>query len=234
MRAQRQMKIAAATTLLIGALLTAARWIGQRPYVTPGKHQVFRLDSNPGALAACAVMLAALCACLFSMNAGGFRASRMAKTCTGIVAMYLSALIAISLLTPRTVVSIGDGYCWDLWCLAVEQVHAIPRGGTVFDTAEVRIFSDANRVSTYRDEGYLYALDDKGHRFPVFQNSSAPAALNLSIAPRESVRTTLSFYAPADSRKLYLTGDYRVMPWVHLYLASDLSPFHRRTLLRVI
>jgi hypothetical protein len=41
------------------------------------------------------------------------------------------------------------------------------------------------------------------------------------------------FLAPASVRKLYLTGDYAVMPWVPLYFGSDMNPLHRRTLLRL-
>jgi hypothetical protein len=44
----------------------------------------------------------------------------------------------------------------------------------------------------------------------------------------------LTFLAPANARSLYLTGDVTAPLWVRLYFGSDLHPFHRRTLLRVV
>jgi hypothetical protein len=44
----------------------------------------------------------------------------------------------------------------------------------------------------------------------------------------------LTFLAPANARKLYLTGDQLAMPWVYIYLGSDAAPFHKRTLLSLL
>ena len=79
---------------------------------------------------------------------------------------------------------------------------------------------------------FLYARDDRGRRFPMIQDSSVIPA-DVTINPGESVETSLMFLAPANVQKLYLTGDYAVMPWVPLYFGSDMSPLHRRTLLRL-
>jgi len=55
-------------------------------------------------------------------------AARRGRVCVWIVMPDMAAMMLISMLTPRTIVSIGDGYCWDLWCLRVEQVNATPQG----------------------------------------------------------------------------------------------------------
>ncbi len=50
MRVQRWRKAASAALVAMAAVFAASRWVGQRPYITPGAHQVFRMDSAPGAL----------------------------------------------------------------------------------------------------------------------------------------------------------------------------------------
>jgi hypothetical protein len=67
---------------------------------------------------------------------------------------------------------------------------------------------------------------------PLIQGSSVIPAY-VTISPGESVERSLQFLVPAKVRKLYLTGDYAVMPWVPLYFGSDMTPFRRRTLLRL-
>jgi hypothetical protein len=68
-------------------------------------------------------------------------------------------------------------------------------------------------------------------RVPGFVRRSRPGS---EYQPNESVKTTLSFLAPVNARTLYLTGGQLQMPWVYLYFGSDISPFHRRTLLRIL
>lgn len=242
MRVQRWKKIGSITLLAMGALLAASWWIGQRPFITPGSNQVFRMDSNAGGmigffgslilLPATIVGVLALSFCINDRNFRGV-AARIAKVCMWIVMPYMAALTLVSMLTPRTIVSIGDGYCWDLWCAGVEQVNAAPQGPNILYTAKVRLFSDANRIPTSRAKNFLYAIDEQGRRFPLFQNWPA-LPLDVTVHPNESVTTSLSFLAPAKARKLYLTGDHVAMPWAYLYFGSDINPLHRRTLLRIL
>jgi len=101
--------------------------------------------------------------------------------------------VLVSLITPRTIVSVGDSYCWDLWCVGVQQVNATAQGANTLYTADV------------------------------------------TVNPGESVEASLSFVAPANAGKLYLMGKEGVMmPWLYMGFGSDVSLFHRRTLLRVL
>lgn len=189
-----------------------------------------------GLLAFLIAAFAGFLALFFCLGDRSFRGepARVLRTSSRIALFYLAAVVLVSLLTPRTIVSIGDGYCWDLWCMGVEQVNATPRGESTLYTANIRIFSDANRVPNSRAKDFLYVVvDEQGRRFPVFQDSSAPAPLDVTVYPKQSVKTSLSFLAPAKSRNLYLTGDHVAMPWVYFYFGSHVNPFHRRTLLRI-
>ncbi len=151
----------------------------------------------------------------------------------GVLTSYVAVVMLVAALTPRTIVRVGDGYCWDTWCAGVEQVNAVAEGTNVRYTARVRLFSDANHVSAWRAKDFLSVVDDQGQRFHVFQDPGA-VPLNVAFGPKDTVETSLNFIVPANAKKLYLTGDQRSAPWVYLYFGSDLNPLHPRTLLRVL
>ena len=241
MQVQRSKTIGLAGLAAAAALSLTSWWVGQRPYVTPGAQLVYRQDSNPGAMVGLlAFLVTVVGALVFSMlkQDGRIHAAKRARwVSAGTIIVYLAAVFLVSLLTPQTIVSIGDSYCYDTWCIGVQRVKATPQEQGLLYTARVRIFSDANRVSASRPKDFLYARDDQGRRFPLIQNSSVQGSsvvpADATVNPGESVETSLMFVVPANVRELYLAGDYAVMPWVPLYFGSDLSPFHRRTLLRL-
>lgn len=236
MQVQRCKTIGSAGLLGAAALCLTSWWVGQRPYITPGTQLVFRQDSNLGGIVGLVVFLVTIVGVLVSSilrQDGRIRAAKRARWASAAtIVVYLAAVLLVSLLTPRTIVSIGDSYCWDTWCIGVESVITAPQKQNVLYTARVRLFSDANRVSASRPRDFLYARDDQGRRLPLIQDSSVIPA-DVTIDPGKSVETSLMFLAPANVQQLYLTGDYAVMPWVPLYFGSDMSPFHRRTLLRL-
>jgi hypothetical protein len=115
-------------------------------------------------------------------------------------------------------------------------VRATPQGQNTLYKLEVSLFADSPAAQTLQaDSGgkqFFYVTDEKGRRFPIIRSSSA--AVDISVKPGESAKFSLAFIAPANAGSLYLTGDAGAPPWVRLYFGSDLNPFHRRTLLRVV
>jgi hypothetical protein len=210
MQVQRWKTIGSAGLLGAAALCLASWQVGQRPHIIPGTQLIFRQDSTLGGMTGFLVFLITVVGALVSSilrQDGRIRAAKHARWASaGTVIVYLSAVLLVSLLTPRTIVSIGDSYCYDIWCIGVQEVNATPQGQNILYTARVRIFSDANRVSTSRAMDFLYARDDQGRRFLLTQDSSA-IPVDVTIQPSESVETSLMFLAPASVRKLYLTGD---------------------------
>jgi hypothetical protein len=231
MQFQRSWKGGSAA-LLTAAVLAVASWLaGRRPYVTPGAHQVFRMDSVPGALLEFLVLLV-----LLAVGAITLAVRRRRWLAPLIATTYLAAASLVSLLTPRTIVNIGDSYCWDLWCVGIRNVNATSQGQDVLYTAEVSIFADtstAQHVPAAQAKQFFYALDEQGRHFPILRDLSFAGA-DVVVNPGESVKSSLALLAPASARKLYLTGDMTAPPWVRLYFGSDLNPFHRRTLLRLL
>ena len=238
----RSMIIGLAALFAIAAIAAASWWAGQRPYLTPGNHQTFREGSNIAALAGFLVFMAAaipgIAALLGIHDRKSHRAARAGRVCAIIMLPYLAALTLVSLLTPGTVVNIGDSYCYDLWCLGVNQVKATPRGPDILYTAEVRIFVDSTHPHYLPAEpakSFFYVLDDQGRRYPLLRDASF-LNTDVTVQPGESVKSSLAFLAPPNARKLYLMGEAGqvFLPWVYLYFGSDISLFHRRPLLRIL
>jgi hypothetical protein len=241
MQIQRWKKFLTAGISAMAALFFACWWMGQRTYMTPGTRQVFHEDSSAGALAAFLVFVAAaftgmVALALYINDRGSRDAARVGRFSAGILVPYLAAVALVSLLTPRTIVTVGDSYCWDLWCMGIQQVSAIPQGQNTRYTAEVSIFSDskhAHRVPAEFAKSFFYVLDEQGRRFPLLPDSSFADA-DVTVLPGEAVKSSLTFVAPATARKLYLIGENTGPPWMHLYFGSDAALLHRPTLLRVL
>ncbi len=242
MRTPQWKKIGLPAFLAMAAIGAASWWAGQRPYVTPGNHQVFREASNAGAIAGFLIFIAAaipgMAAALFGINDRNFQqAARAGRLCALIIGPYLAAVVLASLLTPRTLVNIGDSYCYDLWCLGVNQVSAAPRGQDVLYNVRITAFVDSthtHRLPAEAAKSFFYVLDEQGRRFPLLPDASFADA-DVTVQPGESVKSSFAFLAPANARKLYLMGnDYGWLPWVYLYFGSDFSLLHRAALLRIL
>ncbi len=231
MQVQRWQKIASVAFVAMASLFIASWWIGQRPHVTPGSHQIFRMDSVPGALLEFLVLLL-----LGIVGMVTLVSARRRWLCPSIAALYMGAVVLVSLLTPKTIVNIGDSYCWDLWCVGIQNVNTSPQGENILYTAEVSLFVDSTTAQlelSGQPKQFFYVMDEQGRRYPIL--AYAPLAdEKVIVKPGESVKSSITFLAPANARSLYLTGDIGAPPWVRLYFGSDLNPFHRRSLLRVV
>jgi len=130
-------------------------------------------------------------------------AKRMARaTLIGLVAWILISN-SISLLTPRTIVSVGDSYCMDINCLGIDsvvtQVHTT---GTTYKLS-THFFSDANTVKISFKNVEFYLVDERGRRFPRV-NDPSMTPYDILLDPGQSIKTTLTFEAAPDVRQLFL------------------------------
>jgi hypothetical protein len=193
---------------------------------------VIHSDSFVGVMLPFVVALAAVVLVLISAGMLAFGKFRlMAKT--GLVAAYVLALIGVSLLTPQKIGSAGQAYCMDIWCIGIEKTSPMPARIEITYKVDVRIFSDANTVRTSGKGFSLFLVDERGHRFPMLKDSSV-IPFDLSLDPRQSVNTSLTFVTPADARELFLTVDPPIFWGARLCFACDRSLLHTPTLLRVL
>src|ERR1041385_5204954 len=106
MQVQRWQKIGMGSLLAMGAIFVASWRVGQRPFITPGTHQVFRMDSTPGALLEFLVILVLAVVGMMTLA----RIPRAGRVFAGVAAAYIGSMVLVSLLTPKTIVTIGDSY----------------------------------------------------------------------------------------------------------------------------
>ena len=116
---------------------------------------------------------------------------------------YFAVGIAVSLLKPQRVLSVGQPWCFDDWCLTVEHVaRSSGAEGPSYDV-DLRLSSRARRASQRALGAWVYLVDGHGHRYaPEVAGSSAP--LDTLLGPGESVSTSRSFHLPAGTRPVGL------------------------------
>jgi hypothetical protein len=161
------------------------------------------------------------------------RGTKLLGVTAGVIAAYVLMVGVVSLLRPQTIVNLGDSYCSDLWCIGIDRVDATRGGNETTYKLDVRIFSDANSVKTSAQGASLYLFDERGRRFPLVADPSV-IPFDITLNPREVVRTSLTFVTASDARQLFLWGDAIRPFWTKLYLASDWSLWGKQPLLRVL
>jgi len=139
-----------------------------------------------------------------------------AKVFVVTLAVHSTCLILIAaglVLASRTIVKVGDSYCYDSWCAGVTNVTAAPHAQDVVYKVDVRIFSDAGR-GKQRARGPMVLIDDRGRRFPMVADAlSIP--LDSELDPGQAIDTTLTFDVPADAHQLFLMyEEVRSLPFV--------------------
>src|SRR5262245_30547101 len=133
-------------------------------------------------------------------------APKVAAASVAALAFYFVAATTIWWVSPERVIKLGDSYCWDLWCMGIDKVNAIPRGQEIIYKIDVHFFSDANTVKTGSDDARVYLVDDRGRRFPLVDDPSV-IPINTRLDPGQSLKTSLTFVGPTDATHLFLTGD---------------------------
>ena len=118
-------------------------------------------------------------------------------------AAYIAIALAVSLLKPQRVMSIGDPWCFDDWCLTVESVDRTAGPSQVSYNVALRIYSRARRVSQRAKGAWIYLIDGQGRRYPP---DPAPSAVPLDalLQPLESATTLRVFHVPPDAHELGL------------------------------
>ncbi len=117
--------------------------------------------------------------------------------------LYCACGLAVAFFAPQRVIAIGDPWCFDDWCLTVQGVKSAPVDGAVSYRADLRISSEARRISQRALGAWIYLIDDAGRRYaPAPDPSVLP--LDARLGPGESVTTSRTFKVPAGVAHLGL------------------------------
>jgi len=151
------------------------------------------------------------------------------------VAGYFAIALAVAFLKPQRVISIGDPWCFDDWCLTVEKVDRTAGPSQVSYNVELRIFSRARRVTQRANGAWIYLIDDRGRRYSP---DPAPSAVPLDalLRPLESAATLRVFHVPPDARELGLItghGGPYCGPMDMLIIGGGGCLFRKPTMIRI-
>jgi hypothetical protein len=148
---------------------------------------------------------------------------------------YFAIAVLISFLKPQRVISIGDPWCFDDWCLTAEKVDRAPGPSQISYNVELRIFSRARRVTQRANGAWIYLIDDRGRRYSPDPDRTA-VLLNVQLGPLESATTLRVFHVPPDVQSLGLItghGGPYCGPMDLLIIGSGGCLFHKPTMIRI-
>jgi hypothetical protein len=121
--------------------------------------------------------------------------------------VYLTISVAVSLLRPARIIELGQDWCFDDWCIAVEAVrHApAPNGTDVVYTTDIRIDNDARSPEAVRGF-WVYVRDADDRRFGPTPGTWQEVVAT-PVPPHGSARTLLDFVVPQGVRPTgFVTG----------------------------
>ena len=131
------------------------------------------------------------------------------------VIAYEALVLIVAGASPQRVLQVGDPWCFDDWCLTVEQVMKTPMPPQVAYNVSLRISSRARRVTQRAKGAWIYLIDRQGRRYEPEPDASA-VPLDVLLQPGEAVSTSRVFKVPAEAGELGLItghgGPYCVFP----------------------
>ena len=149
--------------------------------------------------------------------------------------VYLLAGVVVSLVRPQRILRVGAPWCFDDWCLTVEDVHKIPSQADITYQVALRIFSRAGRVAQRANGAWIYLIDNRGRRFsPDPDPPTVP--LDVELQPDESIQTTRTFHVPADAQILGLItghGGPYCGPMSFLIIGDSACVFRKPPMVRI-
>jgi len=201
------------------------------------------------------VVLATVALLLLAAVAGIQGRKRSAKRylvrCCGLVVTYVAVVVVVSLVQPQRVVEMGEDWCFDDWCVAVDDVRfestlgppeAPVRARGVYCVVTLRLSNRARGRPQHPSSAAVHLVDGRGHTYepsPAGQDAleridGPEPALTSILALGQSVETVRVFDIPIDATNVGLTVEHPVgfAPGI-LIVGDQASLFHRRTVVRL-
>lgn len=186
-------------------------------------------------LAALASVVTLAVAATFAVRGPRRRALKIIRVYGVCVLAYLTVGVATAFLKPQRVMPTRDPWCFDDWCLAVEQVSQTPSQQGTSYRVELRIISRAGRVAQRARGAWIYLIDDQGRLYSPDPDPSA-VPLDILLQPHESVTTSRTFRVSADVHGLGLLtghGGPYCGPMAFLVIGESGCLFKKPTMIRI-
>ncbi len=141
-------------------------------------------------------------------------------------ALYLGVSVAVAYFRPQRILGVGEPWCFDDWCLTVENAK---RAGPLCNV-DLQISSRAKRVTQRAQGAWIYLRDENDRHYePV----SADVPLDIELTPGQSVVAKRTFQVPAGVRELGLVTGHGGPPCGLMSLAIIGQAgclFHKQTM----
>ncbi|HEY2844655.1 MAG TPA: hypothetical protein VGJ09_13435 [Bryobacteraceae bacterium] len=186
---------------------------------------IFDLVFLAGFAVSLIAMIAAAYAAVRGRTARAFSILRMWLICA---VAYLGTSATVAYAAPQRILPAGEPWCFDDWCLTVENAR---RSGSEL-SVDLQISSRARGISQRAKGAWIYVRDENDRHY-----DPAPAAVPLDVLlqPGASVAATRSFAIPADARGLGLVTGHGTPPCTMslLIIGSGGCLFHKETMIRL-
>jgi len=183
------------------------------------------------------LFLAAFLASLLALIAAAYAAVRghvpRAFSILGVwlacAVVYLGISVAVAFFSLQRIVAMGQPWCFDDWCLTVENAKRTENAYHV----DLRISSQAKRVTQRANGAWIYLRDENDKRY---EPAPADVPLDVLLQPGESVAAKRTFTVPANVRELGLVTGHGGPPCGVMSLAiigGGGCLFHKQTMIRL-
>jgi hypothetical protein len=159
------------------------------------------------------------------------KAGRLVLSVAAFWAIYLGAVAAVSVSTPRRVVAVAEDRCFDDWCISVERFATEQVSGSRRIAATLRVSSRAKRVRQSAPDNIVYLEDSSGKIYASLPAGDQPS-FGTMIGPAESFETIRKFDVPAGARGLGLVVQHGAFPG-NIVIGDDNALFHKPAIVSI-
>jgi hypothetical protein len=143
--------------------------------------------------------------------------------------VYLGISVAVAYAAPQRVIPVGTPWCFDDWCLTVENANRTE--GTY--TVNFQISSQAKRVTQRANGAWIYLRDENDKHYDP---APADVPLDILLQPGESIAAKRSFTVPANVHELGLVTGHGGAPCGVMSLViigGGGCLFHKQTMIQL-
>ena len=148
---------------------------------------------------------------------------------------YVLISTALAVLQRERVFAVGQEFCADSGCFAVDKVDRVVTAPQAEYTVSWHLASNDPKRSKHFPGGALevYLFDERGRRFMLPQQANQ-TPFDVTLPAGETVRDSMNFTVPDDAHQLLLTAKYRSFSF-QSFLPGELSlvPHRPRWMVRI-